>query len=272
MILADYHLHTDFSSDSNTPMELMVENAIDRGLKTICFTDHMDLDYPVQIVNGVTFDFQLDINRYVNKISEVKKIYSDKIEIFSGIELGMQPYLADRYRNVLKDYDFDFILSSSHLIYGVDPYYKEFWDEHDTDTVYREYFEEISENVKNFSDFNVYGHIDYIVRYGPERNAFYTYEKFADVIDYALKTIIENGKGIEVNSSGFKYKLGFPHPQTDVLRRYRELGGEIITIGSDAHVPEFISYEFETVREILLSVGFKYYTTFCKRLSKFHKL
>ena len=107
--------------------------------------------------------------------------------------------------------------------------------------------------------------MDYVVRYGPNQNKYYSYETYADYIDPILRYLIENGKCLEINTGGLKYGLGETNPSTDVLRRYRELGGELITVGSDAHVPEYLSYEFDRVSKILTELGFRYYTIFEQR-------
>ena len=111
-------------------------------------------------------------------------------------------------------------------------------------------------------DFDVYGHIDYVVRYGPNKNQFYSYKKFSDIIDEILKKIISTGHGIEINTAGFKYRLGHPNPTEDIIKRYHELGGEIITIGSDGHKPEHLAYDFNKIPALLNSCGFDYYTVF----------
>ena len=97
------------------------------------------------------------------------------------------------------------------------------------------------------------GHLDYIVRYGPNQNRYYSYEKYQDVIDEILRTVIFKGKGIECNTSGLR-NLGVPHPMPQILTRYREMGGEILTIGSDAHVPEHLGFGFDRIGENLKSL------------------
>lgn len=133
----------------------------------------------------------------------------------------------------------------------------------------REYFESILENIAAFDGFDVYGHIDYVVRYGPNKNANYSYQKYADIIDEILKALIIKGKGIEINTGGFKYGLGHPNPAEDIIKRYHELGGEIITIGADAHQPEHVAFDFEKVPSILKEAGFTHYTVFKNRKPEF---
>ena len=116
------------------------------------------------------------------------------------------------------------------------------------------------------------GHLDYVVRYGKHREQEYSYGRFADEIDEILRYLIEHGKGLEVNTAGLKYGLPFAHPHPDVLKRYKKLGGEIITVGADAHTPEHVGYDFNIVDNILEACGFKYYAEFIKRAPVFRKI
>ena len=130
---------------------------------------------------------------------------------------------------------------------------------------YRRGFELTLESIRKVSDYDTLGHIDYVVRYGKYRDKEYSYAKYADYLDEILIHLIENGKGLELNTAGWKYGLPFAHPHQDVLKRYKEFGGEIITIGSDGHKPEHIAYDFHKVKEYLEACGFKYYTEFRQR-------
>ena len=134
---------------------------------------------------------------------------------------------------------------------------------------YREYFESILENVNVFDNYDVYGHLDYVVRYSPYESRHFDLKDYEDVIYEIMKSIIENGKGIEINTAGIRKNLGYSHPHKDILKMYKNLGGEIITIGSDAHACQHLGYKFEDVPELLKSTGFKYYTVFENRQPKF---
>lgn len=284
MITSDIHMHSSFSTDSESPMENMIQGAIDKGLTTICFTEHLDYEYPSQ--DG-TILFEVDMDAYEKKLYELKDKYKKNIEVLFGIEFGLLPHLAGRYEAVAKAHDFDFIIGSSHLIpapwykkdldhihkYGTapkdmihgDPYEKEFWETRTVETICEKYFQTIIDNTAAYRNFDTYAHIDYLIRYAPEKNKGYTYEKYASIIDKALNTIIEHDLALEINTAGYKYGLGQPNPQADILARYLELGGEKITIGADAHKPEHIAYDFKKAEELLNTLGFKYYTVFKKR-------
>lgn len=260
----DQHMHCNFSGDSDALPEDMIKAGIAHGLSGICFTDHLDYDYPEE-----PNIFLLDFDNYFKVLSDLREKYTDKISVNIGIELGLQTQAAGQNLAVAEKYPFDFIIGSSHVVNHMDPYYPEFFAGRDEDAAYMEYFESVLENINSGVDFDVYGHIDYVVRYGPNKNAFYTYEKFKDIIDEILTQLISKGKGIEVNTGGFKYGLGHPNPTEDIIKRYRELGGEIITMGADAHVPEYVAYKFDKTAQIIKNCGFKYYTVFKNRKSEF---
>ncbi len=285
MIIADYHVHSNFSSDGKSPMEQIIEQALRLGLKTLCFTDHLDYDYP--LVSNYSFVF--DVGEYFKKLAELKENYHGRLELLSGVELGLQPHIKDKLASLVNSNAFDFIIGSSHVVDHMDPYYPEYWQDISEEEGIRRYFQSILDNCRAFDGFHVYGHLDYIVRYAPSMIAYkkalqsassmtgseslpaeayrkvcsiYTYDKFADILDEVLKTILSLGKGIEVNTAGLKYGLEYPHPRIEILKRYKELGGELITIGSDAHRFEELCYDFPKAEELLKSLGFKYYAIF----------
>ncbi|MBR5596553.1 MAG: histidinol-phosphatase HisJ family protein [Lachnospiraceae bacterium] len=269
-IMSDFHTHTSFSGDCDTPMEKMIEKAIKIGMSHLCFTEHFDPDYPVR--DGETLDFSLATDNYRKDFLYYQEKYKKQIQLLWGVELGLQSHLLTDLSEYINHFPFDFVIASSHLCNGGDPYYPDFFENRSEETVYKEYFSSIFENTKTFHDYDIYGHLDYIVRYGPNKDALYSYEKYRDIYDSILKSIIESGKGIELNTGGVKYGLKDLHPTYDVLKRYKELGGEIITIGSDAHTPENLRNHFDRAKDVLKSCGFQYYTIFQERKPQFISL
>lgn len=261
-INCDYHLHTSFSGDSNTPMEDMIKEGIKKGLKTLCFTEHMDMDMPLPPDGSQPINFCVNTDSYLYDLLRLREKYTNDIDLKFGIEIGVQPHLQDELLSYSRSFPFDFIIASSHICNGVDPYFPFFWEGKTEEIALQEYFTSIIDCIETFPNFDVYGHLDYPVRYAPNKNANYSYAKYADYIDKILNLLIRSGKGIELNTSGLKYGLGMTHPTPDIIKRYHELGGEIITIGSDAHKPENIAYAFDQAAEILSSSDFKYYTVF----------
>lgn len=267
--LSDFHIHSSFSSDSEANPEDIIQTAIKKGLKRICFTDHNDYDYPLE--DGKVM-FQLDFDSYVKNMCRIRDIYADRIDIYIGVEQGLQKHLSNRIDEYDKDGLLDFIIGSSHLVYGKDPYYKEYWDNHSVSESISTYFQSIIDNIRSCHNYDVYGHLDYIIRYAPDQDRNYNWTDYYDIIDEILKSLINNGKGIEVNTAGLKYGLKAPNPCHGIVKRYKELGGEIITIGSDAHMPEYIAYDFNIITDYLKTAGFKYYTIFSKRQPEFISL
>lgn len=277
MIQADMHMHTWFSTDSEACPRDMADEAVRKGLKTICFTDHFDKDDLEWGEEGI-----FDVDAYFVEMQKLQEEYAGKLNIRIGIELGLRTYLKDYYEELTKKYPFDFVIGSVHnvpykkdaegnILY-TDPAAEKLFTDRTDKKAYRLMMETTLENVRTSDCFQTLGHLDYVVRYGKSREKEYSYTDYADIIDEILKLLIEKEKGLEVNSAGLKYGLPFAHPHPDVLKRYRELGGEIITIGADAHKPERIAYDFAKAEEILKSCGFKYYTEFFEQKPVFKQL
>lgn len=273
MIKSDSHVHTAFSTDSQSPMESMLLRGIELGFSSVCFTDHMDYDFPSETDEP---EFLLDVESYFNELNRLSGKYTN-IKIRKGIELGLKENVIEECKDIVKKYPFDFVICSTHLVDNMDPYNQKYWEYGEESERIRHYYETTLDNIKRGVDFDVYGHIDYIIRYTPymkkvraegridEEYMMRHLSKSMDVIEEILRVLINNGKGIEINTGGFKYGLGHPNPNEKVLKLYRELGGEIITVGSDAHEPKHLGYDFNKVPQILSSCGFRYYTEFTGR-------
>ena len=263
---ADVHMHCGFSNDSETRPEDMVESAIAKGLSVICFTDHYDkdnLDWGDEAI--------FDVESYFQKMIELQEEYRDQIDIRIGAEIGVQPYLAEYYQNFIAQHPFDFVIGSVHSVLEHDVAL-DFFQKHSDPEGYKIYFEEMLQDVQKIKSYDVLGHLDYIVRYSNQGSKGFDLNDYMDIIEEILKQVIAHGKGIEMNMSGLKYGLGAPHPQPEIIKRYRELGGEIITVGADGHIPEHIAYDYHLADDILKSCGFKYYTEFKGRKPVFVKI
>lgn len=257
MIKADFHTHSSFSGDSDEPMIEMARAAGEKGLRALCVTEHLDMDYP----GG---EFELDTGSYRGELLRVRG--ETNVELLFGVELGLMDYLAPRVREYAGAWDLDFIIGSSHLVDGEDPYYPEYFQNHGGNGILR-YFESILANIKAIDCFDVYGHLDYVVRYSPEKG--YNPADHREIIDEILRLLLEKGKGIEVNTAGLRSGIGYVHPHEFILKRYKELGGEIVTVGSDAHERSRVAADFDKAEAALLNAGFKYYTVFRNRKPEF---
>ena len=267
MLLADTHTHTGFSSDSKAEPVDMLAAAKKAGLSALCFTDHMDLDFP-----GDDTLFVFDTKKYFNKLLPLKENASRDAslpELLLGIELGLRPSrpdLRERMNTLLVAHPFDFVIGSTHVVDELDPYYKEYW-ELPGDRLLR-YFEDIRTNVAEHTNFDSLGHLDYIIRYLPDSVSLikdYAVRDYMDLIDETLRTLVSRGQALEVNTAGLRKGLSFPHPKAEILTRYLELGGELITLGSDAHTPSDVGADIKKTAELLKTCGFKYYAVYKMR-------
>ena len=295
-MICDCHLHTCFSGDSETPVRDQLDRAIALGMQAVCITDHHDWDAPNE--KGEMDDrFLLDFPRYIPALREIREEYRGKIDMGIGVELGLQLHARQDTENVMRLYGdaFDFIIGSIHFVDHYDVYYPQWFamdvsesrsDERyihasrhipsreEAEAVtpekeaarYRHFFEVTLKRLEAYDCFDTLGHLDFVVRYGPNRNQFYDFKTYGDIISAILELLIRKDKALEVNTGGFKYGLGHPNPCEDVLKRYRELGGRLLTVGSDAHVPGFVGYEFDRTAELLKELGFREYALYRRRV------
>jgi histidinol-phosphatase (PHP family) len=262
----DYHVHSSFSSDCDADMKDMIKKAIDMKLKEICFTDHIDYDY---CDPSISFDF--DLNEYTEYLNEMRKMYGEKIKILKGVEMGIQPHIIERCKNFINNGDFDFVIASLHTCEKKDLYTGDFFVGKTPKEAYQKYLEELLYCVKHFDTFNVVGHLNILIRYNDEV-AKEKIEAYFDILEEILKTLINKNKGFEINTSGFRYSLNDLMPTYSVLKFYKELGGQILTLGYDSHIPNTLCQRFDYVYDVLKDIGFKYITTFEKMEPKFIKI
>ena len=177
MIKFDSHVHTRFSSDSEANPKDYIELAIKKGMKGICFTDHNDFDFPLEEGKVV---FNLDFETYLKYMFELKEEYKDTFDIRIGLEQGLMKSVARRVDEYDKNKKLDFIIGSSHLVEGEDPYYPAFWEGRQVKETITKYYESTLENVKNCHNYDVYGHLDYIIRYAPNKDEDYNWMDYYD--------------------------------------------------------------------------------------------
>lgn len=267
MIKYDYHMHSQHSGDSDTPSEGMIKRSIELGLKQICFTEHYDPFFPYYIPEEKGM-FELDLVKYFGNIDELSHKYKSQIKVLHGIEIGMQPDILDYCTQYIKNHPFDFVICSSHVAGKTDPYYPVYFEGRTPKEAITFYFEEILRIVSNYNEYDVYGHLDYVVRYTDLNGKDIELKDYYEIIEAILKTIIGNGKGIEINTGGLITKLNRINPHIEIVKLYKELGGEIITVGSDAHTPEYVAKGFDTAKDLLKEAGFNHHTIFEQRKYK----
>lgn len=264
----DFHTHTSFSGDCKHPMETQILHAIQHNIVKLCFTDHYDYDYP----STPELAFDIDLPKYYETYLELKEKYKSQIQLLFGIEVGLQPHIYDTVIKTINKYPFDFVIASTHVVDKLDPYFGSYYLNKTKKEAYSRYLKDILHNVTNYDNYNVYGHLDYIIRYGHYNDKKLYYHDHSDLLDKILSKIIQTGHGIELNTSGYRKEFNEPHPNVEIIKRYRQLGGEIITIGSDAHFPEHLGYNFDVAYKVLKECGFKYFSVFERRKPEFIKI
>ena len=202
LIKYDYHLHTINSPDGIATMEEQIQEAINKRFEQICFTEHMDFN---EFTRAVEPDF-LDMNKYQKEFEILKEKYLGKINLRFGIELGLQPHTRKAVYEFVNKYNFDFVIGSLHDPEGYNIYIDNgFFAGRTQKEAYTKYLSEMLGIVENYNDeFDVLGHIDYIIRYGNFEKKKMEYEEYSEWIDKILRLVIEKGKGIEINTSRYQ--------------------------------------------------------------------
>ena len=279
-MFCDYHVHTEYSDDSIYKMKNVVKDAISLGLKEICFTDHVDYgikrdwDDP----RGIHYRkdesgeplANVDYEKYYIGYLQLVAEYKNKINLKMGLEFGMQRHTIDDFEKLFKRYPFDCILLSVHQINDVEFWTGEYQKGKTQEEYNLEYYEELLYLVKHYHNYSVLAHLDLITRY--DSAGIISFEVIKPVITEILKTVIADGKGIEFNTSWHRYGLQDTTPSKEILKLYKELGGEIITIGSDSHKSEHLGAYVEEAHKILRELGFTRFCTYDKMKPIFHRL
>ena len=255
-MIFDSHMHTKFSADSDMAATDALTRAQNLNLGVV-FTEHFD--YGVTNEDG---DFTFDPAAYMR---DYKNLRGKNCRL--GVEVGLRKSARTVNEKFLAHADFDFVIGSIHLVDDLDIYYPEFYADKDKATAYGKYFAQMAEEVA-VADFDALGHIDYICRAAPYDDPEIDYPSFAAQIDAVLKIIIDRKKILELNTRRFD-KTRAVKELVPVYKKYRELGGRFVTIGSDAHrvsaVGNFFDRALEFVRELNLTP-----VTFCeRRIEKF---
>jgi len=263
----DFHLHTEFSPDSNTPMEDIIAAALRERADAICITDHLDLGDPFEPYYKYVSE---DYMNHFKKIDECKEKYSGIIKIAKGMEVGYIKGFEKENQKFVNDYDLDFVIGSIHNLGDID-YYVADNDPNDFIKIETLYLDLILQMIDTVNYYNVLGHINYPCKFLGFREKLFIYNDFSDRIDEIFKKLVSKGKGMEVNTSCLQTEGAFD-AFLPVLKRYKELGGEIVTIGSDSHNTKNVAKSFEQAQAMLLKAGFNYLTVFEERLPSFYAI
>lgn len=278
-MICDSHVHTAFSYDSKADMEDVILNAKKNKVSVLTFTEHMDIDPPIELATDPSYGFSLlDVKAYQKKFLELKEKYENKdFKMLWGIEIGLQPQLKEVHQNLIKDYPWDYIIGSSHTINGHDPYFPSYFEGLTSREGIITYFNSILENLSILDDLDSFGHIDYIVRYLPEvfslpvekkaaiLKEIYRPKDYEEYIRTILEILIKKDICLEINTQSVRRGFGITNPHPDILPIYREMNGKLITLGSDAHFAKDVGADIQNTLSTLKELGFKEYLYFENR-------
>lgn len=274
-MFADYHVHTEFSDDSVYPLEHVIKDAIRMNMDEICITDHVDYGIKFDWGSGQEIRYRngeplanVDYPRYMAEIKEMQRRYGAEIAIKTGLEFGVQVHTIPQFESLFQRFPFDFIILSIHQVEDKEFWTQEFQKGRNQQEYNERYYEEMLNVVKAYKNYSVLGHLDLIARY--DEQGVYPFEKIKPYVEEILKIVIQDGKGIEVNTSYHRYGLKDTTPSVEILKLYRELGGKILTIGSDSHRPEHLGTYIEDAKKVLRSLGFQSYCTYERMNPVFH--
>ncbi len=245
-VIADMHVHSTYSVDADDKLELMCKKARERGLHSICFTEHLDMN-PVDEGYGY---YQKET--FFKEIKELKKRFKKYLNVLKGIEFS-EPHLYKKELQKHGEQDYDVILGAVHFIDDTFVGYKELLDKYSITEIYQKYFQLVLEAV-NFGGFDVLAHFDF-----PKKYLKCSYQH-NDIIEDILETIIKKDIVLEINSASYRRGLRESMPGENILRLYSQLGGKRVTFGSDAHRTTEIAADFDKLKDITgqfnLEVGY----------------
>lgn len=280
--LIDCHTHTHFSPDSEESPEKMIETAISYNLAAYAVTDHCECNrwYSIEHYgaheNGYdTWNFDRDFERSVSRVTELKKTYGDRLNLICGVELGQATHDYEVAEKVVSDKRLDFVIGSMHQLKTNDDFAFIKYENYSYEGIMQliaEYFDELLALCR-WGKFDILGHITYTLRYiEGDYGLHVDMTRFEEIIRECFKEVIAHGKGIEINTSGLRQKYGKPFPDLGLLKIYKELGGEILSLGSDAHCAEDLGKGIAECADMAREAGFRYAAYFKERKPSFLKL
>lgn len=277
MNLIDCHTHTQFSMDSEADINLCIKKAMDIGLSAYAITDHCECstwytkNHYSDTKNFDYFNYSEDFNNSLSAVTELKEKYKS-FNLICGVEMGQATQDIEIANKISSDKRLDFIIGSMHQIRNEKDFYYINYENMSTDEIYNlleRYFLEVHELCK-LDCFDVLGHLTYCLRYMKCRNNICPdISRFDEIIAESFRLLAQNGKGIEINTSGIRQGFGNCFPSIKYVKLFKDMGGEILSIGSDAHCPEDIGKNISDALETAKAVGFPHLCYFKKRKPNF---
>ncbi len=258
--IVDLHTHTDHSFDGHYPVGVLCEESVKNGIKTVAFTDHLEMDVFYKD------NFDKTAAEAFEDISKAKELYEGRLEVCVGAEFGEAAYVKELSEEIGAKYDYDIIIGAIHNLPEKDDfYYMDFSGDMDFYPLLDEYFDwELK--MAQWAKFDTLAHLTYPLRYiVGNYGRKVDMSRYSEIIDEILLSLIGNKTALELNTAGYRQPIGIPSPDESILRRYKELGGKLLTLGSDAHYTEHMGADICRGYELALKCGFDKVTVFRKR-------
>lgn len=276
-MLADYHVHCMFSDDSWYTPEDVCKDAWKLNLDEICFTDHVDYGIKpdwddvlsAKVFMGVRV-LNVDYDAYFPYIARLREEWKDRLTVKTGLEFGVQTHTIDQFNALWEKWgdELDYVLLSIHQVGDAEFWTGEFQEGRTQEEYNRAYYQELYDVTTRFDHWSVLAHLDLIKRYDPA--GILDFPANRDLVAATLEHVISQGKGIELNTSSVRYGLKDSQPAREILELYRDLGGSIITLGSDSHAPAHLGAYLRHFQRYLASLGFEGFYTYDKMVPTFH--
>ncbi len=256
----DLHVHTDNSPDGNHSAMFICEQAEFMGMRALAFTDHCEVD------TYKTEHYDKRVRQAYFEASKAQSAFCGKVLVLRGIELGQPHYDKATAEEILKKRAYDEVIASVHNLRDrEDFYFMESFDEASVRALLTEYFDEILRMLE-WGDFDILAHLTYPFRYFYAKSGICVdINDYKKQVDEILKLTAEKGKALEINTAGLRQPIGKLSPEFETVRRFRELGGEFVTYGSDAHFAEDVGKGLEEAYDVMRAAGFRELTLFQQR-------
>lgn len=256
--IVDLHTHSVISFDGNDSCESLCSTAVQKGAKVLAITDHCDID-------GADLDVMKLCTQQYEATKAVKEKYKNELEVLQGLEIGQGIYRVELTNQVLQTFDYDFILGSLHNLDKMEDFCFLNYYDYDVYELLQKYFEDIFK-LSNMDIFDSLAHLTYPLRYIVAREKMNVdMSKFRNIIDAIFENLVKNKKALEINTSGLFMDMKDTLPNISLIKRYKEIGGEYITIGSDSHFAARVCQGMEQGMQIAYDAGFRNVTVFRKR-------
>lgn len=264
-LMMDMHVHSTCSVDGASRIMDYARRAANLGLAYVGFCEHVDLDPRDRGCH------HLDSNRYDREMAAGRAV-SPSVRLCQGVEMTYQASREEEIRAWLRERLWDYVVLSVHLVDYADGWAivsepgatAAYFAAHSQRQAYVPYFEELLKAAQSGLG-DVLGHLDLIKRYGTAHYGSLEPAAFEEEIRAVLRAAVESGMGLEINTSGLRQAPGEPYPALTVLRWYREAGGEVLTVGSDAHQAGDLGAGIADAQDLARAAGFRAVASFCQR-------